>query len=253
MVPEHVPCEGPSLPLLHILRGFVWRILGSDASLAPREALSSVGPTAAASATSSKQRQARGRQASNVQQADGGESASRITGGSAADLLVQGERVPGHKAWNALVQTRDAGKEHANAAKRRETIVLIRRDVSRRGVTNFDELLTAVKAAFPAHDVLVHTGKETLSEQWNMFKLAQAVAGPHGAAWSNVVAMRPRSVVLEFLVRGKDVNLCFLSAALKLGLIYRALSPEGSTHGGTMRVDTAEAVSVLSSGLRESN
>jgi hypothetical protein len=188
LIPEHVPCEGPSMPLLNILRGLVWRTLGADVFFPP----------------------------------------PRGTNSDSATI------------------TADIGSTNASG---RATIVLIRRDVSRRGVSNFEELLEAFKLQLTAYQILVHTGKETLVEQWNMFRLAEAAAGPHGAAWSNVVAMRPRSVAFEFLVRGKDVNLCFMSAALKLGLVYRAVSPEGSTHGGTMTVDVRDVVKVMSEAL----
>ena len=64
-----------------------------------------------------------------------------------------------------------------------------------------------------------------LKDQWDLFASSVGVIGPHGAGLANMIVMKAHSVVVEFLVVGKDINLCYLNMAISLQHVYRAVVP----------------------------
>jgi len=83
-----------------------------------------------------------------------------------------------------------------------------------------------------------------LINQLQLFRQATVVIAPHGAGLANLLASRPGTGVLEFLTE-RDMNLCNMFAALKLGLFYHPLVVRGSSHGGLFHVDVHEALDTL--------
>jgi len=93
----------------------------------------------------------------------------------------------------------------------------------------------------------------SLKAQWAMFADAYAAIGPHGAGLSNMIAMRRRAVVVEFILPGRnDINLCYTSMATKLGLTYRAVEPRSGWQDGPMEIDVASVVQVTVDALNAS-
>ena len=114
-----------------------------------------------------------------------------------------------------------------------------------RAISNHDQLVSALNASFSACRVDVHTGEESVVEQLHMFRRATVVVAPHGAGLANLMACRARTLVMEFMTAGRDVNICYMSMALKLGLHYAMLTVPGSTHGEPMTVDVERSISFL--------
>jgi capsular polysaccharide biosynthesis protein len=122
-------------------------------------------------------------------------------------------------------------------------ILIIRRDGTRR-VTNHDVMFKAIEHQHSDCELVVHTGKEPLKGQLELFRRATSIVGPHGAGLSNIFISRPDTGILEFLtIHG--VNLVFMIAAAKLGLQYWALAFPDSSHEGSMTADIPEVLSVV--------
>lgn len=60
------------------------------------------------------------------------------------------------------------------------------------------ELLAALKTSFPAEKVLAFDGDEPVREQARLFHGSSVVAGPHGAAFANIIYMPVGSSLIEF-------------------------------------------------------
>jgi hypothetical protein len=123
-------------------------------------------------------------------------------------------------------------------------ILVVHRSGARR-VLNHDVMFKAIKHQHPGCELVVHTGNEHLTSQLELFRKSTTIVAPHGAGLSNIIVSRPGTGILEFLVINKEVQLCYMIAAAKLGLQYWALAFSGSSHGGTMTADIIEVLSVV--------
>jgi Glycosyltransferase 61 len=109
--------------------------------------------------------------------------------------------------------------------------ILVVNRVGSRRVSNHGDMFTAIQDQHPRCELAVHSGKEPLKTQFELFRKATTIIAPHGAGLSNMFISRPRTGVLEFLVIN-DLNLCYMIAAAKLGFSYWALAfPDSSKHG----------------------
>ena len=92
------------------------------------------------------------------------------------------------------------GEERVASGGERALIVLIQRVKRRRSVSNHDELLAGLQAAFlPSRfDVRVFNGSLGLTAAKALFSRALVMVGPHGGAFLNALFMPPLSVVVEF-------------------------------------------------------
>lgn len=134
--------------------------------------------------------------------------------------------------------------------------------VVRRHLTNYAQLLEAIKGVpSPTSDaingvrnnnvILEHDGSLPLVDQLSFFASADAVIGPHGAAFSHIIMMRRGAGVVEFLAAGDSMKLLYMCIALKMELQYRGVVTPGSTHLSAFNVDVAEGVHALNDVLRE--
>ena len=131
-------------------------------------------------------------------------------------------------------------------------LVVKRRKNSCRSISNHNELISSLTESFPACSVDVHTGARGVVEQLRMFRRSTVIIASHGAGLANMIACRERTVVMEFVVAGADMNICYMNMALKLMLNYAMLTVHNATHGDPMTVDVQRSVSFLKSILSES-
>jgi hypothetical protein len=69
---------------------------------------------------------------------------------------------------------------------------------TRRSIANMPELIAALKTRFEQTKV-VSLERRGLAEQISLFRMADVVVAQHGAALSNVIWMRPKTNVFEFV------------------------------------------------------
>jgi hypothetical protein len=122
-------------------------------------------------------------------------------------------------------------------------ILVINREGPRR-VSNHGAMLTAIEYQHPGCELTVHSGKEPLKSQLELFRKATTIIAPHGAGLSNMFISRPGTGVLEFLVIN-EMNLCYMIAAAKLGLSYWALSFQDSSQRGAMTANIPEVLDTV--------
>ena len=105
-------------------------------------------------------------------------------------------------------------------------IVFIKRKGSR-AVGNHYAIKTRLEESPKPHNLIVreHYGTGLLKDQWALFASSVGVIGPHGAGLANMIVIKAHSVVVEFLVVGKDLNLCYLTMSVTLQHVYRAVVP----------------------------
>jgi len=77
--------------------------------------------------------------------------------------------------------------------------------------------------------VLLHTGREKVSQQIDLFQHATALVAPHGAGLSHIFMMQPSSLVLEIIPA--PLNLCYMKLAVALGLWYVPVTALGTNEG----------------------
>ena len=123
-------------------------------------------------------------------------------------------------------------------------ILVVRRDASRK-VSNHKDLVSKLSRNFRHCTMKEHTGKERAIDQLKMFRAASVVVAPHGAGLANIIACRESTLVLEFLVAGQDINICYMAMALKLHLNYVSLTVAGSSQYGAMTVNIGNTISHL--------
>ena len=62
----------------------------------------------------------------------------------------------------------------------------------------YQGLLSALRRAFPRDNVQGFTGSEPIAEQAKLFHSAALIAGPHGAAFANVIWCKAGASLVEF-------------------------------------------------------
>jgi hypothetical protein len=114
-----------------------------------------------------------------------------------------------------------------------------------RAISNHDALVSGLSGAFTACRTVVHTGHESVLNQLQLFRSSTVIVAPHGAGLANIVACKKSTLILELMVAGKDVNICYMAMAFKLFLHYMMMTVPGSSHSGTMIVDVNQVLSML--------
>jgi hypothetical protein len=71
-------------------------------------------------------------------------------------------------------------------------IVISRADRGARKLTNHVQLMAALKAKFPAAEVVEFVGtKQSVAAAKDLFMHSKLVIGPHGGAWLNIAFASP--------------------------------------------------------------
>ena len=78
-----------------------------------------------------------------------------------------------------------------------------------------------------------------------MFYNSDVIVAPHGAGLSNIVACRPKTIVVEFMPAYPHVNICYMSMAFKLGLYYVSIAVQNADQYNPMTVDVLSVVNTL--------
>jgi len=133
-------------------------------------------------------------------------------------------------------------------------VLLIRRGGGApRSLVNHDEVQQRLNASLKGMNVAleVHTGGNLL-HSFAAFHGAQGVIGPHGAALSMILAMRPGRAVVEYMPtiwKGDVANICFLRIAALLGLEYRAVHIPNGDFGKPLVADANAGWAALQDAL----
>jgi hypothetical protein len=97
---------------------------------------------------------------------------------------------------------------------------------SPRCLRNHDELVTAVRAAFPGKEVIQYRN-HNMMETITLFARTRLIIAPHGAALSNI-PMLPRCAAVIEIHNHFLLNYCFLDMCVGLGFAYRGVQPAGA-------------------------
>lgn len=160
--------------------------------------------------------------------------------GNPSTVLLRGLR---QVVLRTIMSTSTVAHIHGMSPLPKCRILIIRRDGTRR-VTNHDAMVKAIEHQHPGCELVVHTGKEPLKSQLELFRRATTIVAPHGAGLSNMFISRPGTGILEFLIIN-EVNLIYMTAAAKLGFQYWALAFSDSSQYGPMTADIAEVLSMV--------
>ncbi len=126
-----------------------------------------------------------------------------------------------------------------------ECQVLIVKRKGSRAISNHDDLRSRISTTFPLCRVTVHTGDENVLDQLKMFRRSTIIVSPHASRLSNIIVCREQTLVLELMVEGRDVNICYMAMAYKLKLHHIVLTVNGATQSGAMTVDVPRITSLL--------
>ncbi|QDZ19175.1 hypothetical protein HOP50_02g16890 [Chloropicon primus] len=135
-----------------------------------------------------------------------------------ADVLYFPTPVPRiTPAREALELTREElGAGEALPESERDLIIYCtRKQASTRSVSNEQELLSSLEAAFPDEKVVVYDNIDDVATLVDLFKRAKVIMGPHGAGLSHMLFAAPGTHVLEFqFMRDPPMMFWHLAAAL---------------------------------------
>ena len=136
-------------------------------------------------------------------------------------------------------------------AAARPRILVVKRSGSRK-VLNHDDLIAALfRVAEDTADVEVFDDERNLGarKSLELFGTSAIIVGPHGAGLSNIAVAPPGTTVVEFIVSGRAINLCYMVFATKLALDYHAVTDPKSGHAAPMTVDVEKVASIVRTAL----
>ena len=119
------------------------------------------------------------------------------------------------------------------AMAERRFIVCKRPEGNIRSLTNHEDILRTIQELWKEGRVIVHTGSESLVDQFRMFSTSIGVLAPHGAGLSNIAMMPSGALVIEVLptMGSNRLNPCYLVLAFTLSHKYFALQGEFDSYG----------------------
>lgn len=103
---------------------------------------------------------------------------------------------------------------------------------------NYHDLIAELKARYEGVVEFRSALGLNVTEQIKLFHEADVAMGPHGANLSNILWMRHRAYVIEF-ISYSYANLCYYGTAARLGLKFGAVF-HGATKGGPYNLSVAE-------------
>ncbi|KAL3794593.1 hypothetical protein ACHAWO_005438 [Cyclotella atomus] len=130
-----------------------------------------------------------------------------------------------------------------SVAKAPSIIIQQRSPGGARSMTNGDDLVSAVKKAYPNAVVEVFHHDETIWDAMRMHYGADLVIGPHGAGESNALFMRPGAVMLEIYMKVgmmgplNWLNPCHNHTSNSVGVKHYYVISKSGDHGTPMEVD----------------
>ena len=159
-----------------------------------------------------------------------------------ADLLRQ-------DIWKWLDATDNVELVPAPKAKApaRKIVVVHRVETTRRQVKNQEELMAGLNSAFSGDEVVEFVGKEnTIKQSFSLFRSADLVIAPHGAALLFELGMTPKANVIELQFEDQRRNShltydFFRLTASNLDVKY-ALSICNGTFNGGLKANVADVV-----------
>ena len=95
------------------------------------------------------------------------------------------------------------------------------------------------------HNVIMYHGNETLEDTFRLFRSSKVVVAVHGGALSNVLIMRPGSVVVEIRPM-RWPNRCFIDLSDEIGLTHYLYPVDTNLKQYEMYIDVPHFMSKLS-------
>ena len=139
----------------------------------------------------------------------------------------------------------------AAAAAARPRILVVKRSGSRK-VLNHDALVAALsRVAGDTADVEVFDDKRNpgARKTLELFGTSAIIVGPHGAGLSNIAVAPPGTTVVEFIVSGRAINICYMVFATKLAVDYHAVTDPKSGQAAPMTVDVEKVAGIVRAAL----
>ncbi|GJP30912.1 hypothetical protein CLOM_g4206, partial [Closterium sp. NIES-68] len=113
-------------------------------------------------------------------------------------------------------------------------VVVARRLVKKRSITNFNEVEQLVERMFPTERIVMFNGSLSILEARDLFRRTRLFVAGHGAALTNVIFMPEKASVLEIRPDGCEI-VCYNHLSYACSLTYHLIF----SHGGCY--DTVEA------------
>ncbi|GJP30923.1 hypothetical protein CLOM_g7321 [Closterium sp. NIES-68] len=113
-------------------------------------------------------------------------------------------------------------------------VVVAKRPVKKRSITNFNEVEQLVERMFPRERIVVFNGSLSILEARDLFRRTRLFIAGHGAALTNVIFMPEKASVLEIRPDGCEI-VCYNHLSYACTLTYHLIF----SHGGCY--DTVEA------------
>ena len=82
-----------------------------------------------------------------------------------------------------------------------------------------------------------------------LFGTSAIIVGPHGAGLSNIAVAPPGTTVVEFIVSGRAINICYMVFATKLAVDYHAVTDPKSGQAAPMTVDVEKVAGIVRAAL----
>jgi hypothetical protein len=119
-------------------------------------------------------------------------------------------------------------------------ILVIKRSKDRQIPSDqFNRLITALQQRFGSSRVKIFDDQSIppITELWILFHSASAIIAPHGMGLANIVACRPKTLIIEMLAYDMP-TLCFAKLAQSLDLSYHGITTSrNDSHTGTISVN----------------
>ena len=154
-----------------------------------------------------------------------------ITGDYYSGILLFPEPVGcGSPAKNLLIEARRVilsrreifSKLHLKLEKKKQILIVKRH--GGRSISNNHKLHKALKKKYGETISIKTFTKDTFENAMELFASSDLIIAPHGAGLSNIVACQPGTIIIEILLEGKLLNLCYMYMAVKLNLKYHGWS-----------------------------
>ncbi|GJP44784.1 hypothetical protein CLOM_g4203 [Closterium sp. NIES-68] len=106
-------------------------------------------------------------------------------------------------------------------------VLVAKRPVKMRSITNFDDVLMALTSVFPMKRIVLFTGSLSILEARDLFRRTRLFIAGHGAALTNMIFMPEKASVLE-IRPDRCENPCYNHLSYACSLTYHLVFSRGS-------------------------
>ncbi len=138
--------------------------------------------------------------------------------------------------------------EYSKTKKFESVIIVIKRSKTRKIVENeHNSLVNHLRKTYGSYRIKIFDDISipNLADVWELFHSAAAIIAPHGMGLANIVACRPRTVIIEMLAYDMP-TLCFAKIAQSLDFSYHGIvTSRNDSHTGTITVNIPAIMRLL--------